>query len=278
MKLTGRTAVITGGASGIGLATARRVAASGMRLVLADRDEGAMATAVTVLAEAGADVIGVACDVALEADVERVRDEALAAFGAVHLIFNNAGVVGGPAIGTPKGVWDWVLGVNLDGVINGVNVFLPLLLEQDEGHVVNTASLAGLAGQPGTGAYCASKFAVVGLSESLFYELALRGGRVGVSVLCPGFVRTRIHESDRSLPASWRDYLDDPMVRSVRELGAVQVNAGIEADDVAALVEAAVRENRYWILPHERLALRLTERRLEWMGGGRPLTPPAASV
>lgn len=278
MELTGRTAVITGGASGIGLATARRVAASGMRLVLADRDEGAMATAVIALAEAGADVIGVACDVAVEADVERVRDEALAAFGAVHLIFNNAGVVGGPAIGTPKGVWDWVLGVNLDGVINGVNVFLPLLLEQDEGHVVNTASLAGLAGQPGTGAYCASKFAVVGLSESLFYELALRGGRVGVSVLCPGFVRTRIHESDRSLPASWRDYLDDPTVRSVRELGAVQVNAGIEADDVAALVEAAVRENRYWILPHERLALRLTERRLEWIGGGRPLTPPAASV
>ena len=167
-----------------------------------------MATAVTVLAEAGADVIGVACDVALEADVERVRDEALAAFGAVHLIFNNAGVVGGPAIGTPKGVWDWVLGVNLDGVINGVNVFLPLRLEQDEGHGVNTASLAGLAGQPGTGADCASKFAVGGLSESLFYELALRGGRVGVSVLCPGFVRTRIHESDRSLPASWRDYLD----------------------------------------------------------------------
>jgi NAD(P)-dependent dehydrogenase (short-subunit alcohol dehydrogenase family) len=180
-------------------------------------------------------------------------------------------VVGGPAIGTPKKVWDWVMGVNVDGVINGVNAFAPLFLDQNEGHIVNTASLAGLGGVPGTGAYCASKFAVVGISESLFQELALAGKNVGVSVLCPGFVSTRIYQSERNMPNELVSFNEDPMMQLARQIGETVVKAGIDAADVAKAVDEAIRANRFWILPHERVALRTTQLRLEWMQGGPPL-------
>jgi NAD(P)-dependent dehydrogenase (short-subunit alcohol dehydrogenase family) len=271
MELTGKTAVITGGASGIGLATARQFATSGMNLVLGDIEEEPLYDAVEALRADGADVIGVRCDVSVEADVVALREGALAEFGSAHLVFNNAGVVGGPALGTPKKVWDWVMGVNVDGVINGINAFAPLLLEQNEGHIVSTASLAGLMGVPGTGAYCASKFAVVGISESLFQEFLILGTRVGVSVLCPGFVNTRIYESDRNMPSELVSFNEDPTVQAARAIGEKVVKAGIDAAQVAALVEDAVRANRFWILPHEWVALRTTELRLEWMRGGPAL-------
>ncbi|MFI5035976.1 MAG: SDR family NAD(P)-dependent oxidoreductase [Acidimicrobiales bacterium] len=271
MELSGKTAVITGGASGIGLATARAFAAAGVNLVLGDIEEGPLAEAVEGLVSAGARVVGLRADVALEEDVVALRDAALAEFGAVHLVFNNAGVVGGPVIGTPKPVWDWVMRVNVDGVINGVNAFVPHFLDQGEGYVVNTASLAGLGGVPFTGAYCASKFAVVGISESLFHELALTGKDVHVAVLCPGFVRTRIYESDRNLPVELKEYGDDPAMREVHVVSAQVVNAGIDPDEVAAAVETAVREGQFWILPHLRSAIGTTKRRLEWMRGGPPM-------
>ncbi len=271
MELAGKTAVITGGASGIGLATAHQFAASGMNLVLGDIEEQPLHEAVEGLLAQGAEVIGITCDVSSEADVLGLRDGALAQFGGAHVIFNNAGVVGGPSIGTPKKVWDWVMGVNFDGVNNGINAFVPLFLDQNEGHVVNTASLAGLGGVAGTGAYCASKFAVVGISESLFHELSILQKNVGVSVLCPGFVRTRIKDSDRTMPAELAGYNDDPMVQAIREIERNLVDAGIEASEVAALVERGVREGRFWILPHEYFAQRITERRLEWMRGGEPI-------
>jgi NAD(P)-dependent dehydrogenase (short-subunit alcohol dehydrogenase family) len=272
MELTGKTAVITGGASGIGLATARQLAESGMNLVLGDIEEAPLYEAVEGLRESGAQVIGLRCDVSIEEDVFKLRDGALSEFGSAHVVFNNAGVVGGPALGTPKKVWDWVIAVNVDGVINGINAFAPLFLEQDEGHVVNTASLAGLTGVAGTGAYCASKFAVVGISESLFHEFSLTQKNVHVSVLCPGFVRTRIHESDRSMPEELRSLSDDPMVQTFREIGREHVEAGIDAREVAVLVEEALRINKFWIFPHEFFARRLTEKRLEWMKGGEPIT------
>jgi len=271
MELSGKTAVITGGASGIGLATARQFAHSGLNLVLGDIEEGPLHEAVESLTVEGAHVIGVACDVSKEEDVTRLRDRALAEFGSAHIVFNNAGVVGGPAIGTPKKVWDWVMSVNVDGVINGVNAFAPLFLEQNEGHIVNTASLAGLGGVPGTGAYCASKFAVVGISESLFQELALSGANVGVSVLCPGFVSTRIYESERNMPNELVSFNEDPMMQLARQIGETVVKAGIDAADVAKAVDEAIRAKRFWILPHERVALRTTQLRLEWMQGGPPL-------
>ena len=270
MELAGRTAVITGGASGIGLATATRMAAAGASLVLGDVEEAALARAVTTLSNAGARVVGVTCDVAVESDVIALRESALANFGAAHLIFNNAGVGAGPAIGTPKAVWDWVMGVNVDGVINGINAFVPLFLEQDEGHVVSTASLAGLGGVPGMGPYCASKFAVVGIAETLFHELRLSGKHVGTSVLCPGFVRTRIDESERNMPEDLRAYNDEPTVRAIGAMASDAVRAGIDPSVVAEAVTTAVLENRFWILTHEHAAIRTSEQRVAWMGGGEP--------
>jgi NAD(P)-dependent dehydrogenase (short-subunit alcohol dehydrogenase family) len=227
--------------------------------------------AVESLRAEGAHVIGLRCDVSEEEDVIGLRDGALAEFASAHIVFNNAGVVGGPVLGTPKKVWDWVMGVNVDGVVNGINAFAPLFLEQNEGHIVNTASLAGLGGVPGTGAYCASKFAVVGISESLFHELSLSGKNVGVSVLCPGFVSTRIYESERNMPNELVSFNEDPMMQMARQIGETVVKAGIDPADVATAVDAAIRANRFWILPHERVALRMTELRLEWMKGGAPL-------
>ncbi len=270
MELKGKTAVITGGASGIGLATAKRFAASGANLVLGDIEEAPLAAAVQGLTDQGARVIGVTGDVAQEADVFAMRDAALAEFGAAHLVFNNAGVGGGLTIGTPKAIWDWVLGVNVDGVVNGVNAFVPLFLEQDEGHVINTASEAGLVGVPGSGPYCASKFAVVGLSEALFQELALTGKNVHVTVLCPNFVRTRINESQRNMPSELVSYLEDPVAQEVKKLADAAVNSGIDPADVAQMVEDAVVANRFWILTNEHSATRITEQRLAWMRGGRP--------
>jgi NAD(P)-dependent dehydrogenase (short-subunit alcohol dehydrogenase family) len=271
MELEGKTAVITGGASGIGLATATQLAKSGVNLVLGDIEDDTLAAAVKGLQDGGARVLGVRTDVTSEADILALRDAALSEFGAVHVVFNNAGVASGATIGTPTDVWKWVIDVDLFGVIYGINAFLPLFLEQNEGHVVNTASLAGLGGAPGMGPYCAAKFAVVGLSESLFHELALMGSQVGVSVLCPGFVKTRIHESARNMPDELTSYNDEPAAQLIAELASQAVNAGIDAEVVAGAVENAIRTNKFWILTHERSAVRTTELRLDWMRGGPPM-------
>lgn len=268
MDVEGKVVVITGGASGIGLASARAFAAAKAKLVLGDIEAGPLEAAVASLAAEGAEVVGVATDVTREADVLALRDAALANFGAAHVIFNNAGVAAGPTIGTPTKVWEWVLDVNLNGVIYGLNAFLPLFLEQNEGHVVNTASLAGLGGVPGMGAYCASKFAVVGISESLFHELALSGANVGVSALCPGFVKTRIFESQRNMPNELMSYNEDPRARAIADIAQSAVEAGIDASEVGQRVLDAVVNRKFWILTHEHAALRTTEQRLEWMRGG----------
>jgi NAD(P)-dependent dehydrogenase (short-subunit alcohol dehydrogenase family) len=271
VELEGKTAVITGGASGIGLATAKQLAKSGVNLVLGDIEGETLSGVVEGLRESGVKALGVTTDVTKEENVIALRDAALAEFGAVHVVFNNAGVASGAAIGTPTKVWKWVIDVDLFGVIYGVNAFLPLFLEQNEGHVINTASLAGLGGAPGMGPYCAAKFAVVGLSESIFHELALSGSNVGVSVLCPGFVRTRIHESARNMPGELASYNDEPAAQLIADHAGQAVNAGIDADLVAGAVEDAVRTNKFWILTHERSAVRTTELRLEWMRGGPPM-------
>lgn len=270
MELQGKTAVITGGASGIGLATARQFARSGVNLVLGDIEEAPLKLAVEGLRADGANVIGVTTDVSVEQDVVAMRDAALQEFGAAHIIFNNAGVGVGATIGTPKKVWDWVMAVNVDGVINGINAFVPMFLEQNEGHVINTGSLAGLGGVPGMGAYCASKFAVVGISECLFHEFALSGKNVGVSALCPGFVRTRINESYRNMPKELLDDYVTPSEQAAADMGANAVANGIEVAEVATAVEHAVRTNSFWILTHQRSAVRTTELRAAWMQGGPP--------
>lgn len=267
-EFRGRVAVVTGGASGIGRAMATRFAAEGMRLVLGDVEEEALAVTVDDFRAGGAEVVGVRTDVAIAADVEGLRDRALEAFGAVHVVCNNAGVGGSGIVGAPLEVWDWVIGVNLWGVVHGVHTFLPLLLEQNEGHIVNTASLAGLGGVPGLGIYCTTKFAVVGLSESLYYDLDSLGTEVGVSVLCPGFVQTQIGESARNAPASLTQWTDTDAAQATREMANALAAAGIPPAVVADAVFDAIGTREFFVLPHAHAALATTRGRSAWMEGG----------
>jgi NAD(P)-dependent dehydrogenase (short-subunit alcohol dehydrogenase family) len=271
-QLEGRVAVVTGGASGIGRALARRFAAERMRVVLADVEAAPLATTVAELEGDGAEVVGVEADVAVVADVESVRDRALSSFGAVHVACNNAGVGGGSIVDAPLALWEWTIGVNLMGVVHGVHAFLPLLLEQDEGHIVNTASLAGLGGVAGLGIYCTTKFAVVGLSESLHHDLAARGSAVGVSVLCPGFVQTRIGASSRNAPPAVAAWADTPDAQATAEFAQALAAAGIAPEVVADAVRDAIVDRRFYVVPHQHSAVATTRGRAEWMAGGDPPT------
>jgi NAD(P)-dependent dehydrogenase (short-subunit alcohol dehydrogenase family) len=206
------------------------------------------------LSAGGADILAVATDVADAASVQELRDRTLGHYGAVHLVHNNAGVgLGGPIWEIPEADWRWILGVNLWGVIHGISAFVPLLVEQGEGHVVNTASIAGLTTAPFIGPYNATKQAVVAMSETLFRDLqAEEATGVGVSVLCPGFVQTRIAESDRNRPA----WAPDREVEGAGELRvAIQamVEGGIPPGVVADRVIEAVRTNTFYILTHPEL-------------------------
>jgi NAD(P)-dependent dehydrogenase (short-subunit alcohol dehydrogenase family) len=258
--LQGKVAVITGGASGIGRAVAQRAAAEGMKIVLGDIEDGPLEQAVDDLGAAGAEAIGVRTDVADRASVEALRDRALDRFGAVHLVHNNAGIgLGGPIWEVTEEDWRWILGVNLWGVIHGVATFTPLLIEQGEGHIVNTASIAGLIVAPFLGPYNATKQAVVAISETLFKDLQTLSSPVGVSVLCPGFVQTRIAESDRNRP----DWAPDRDTMGAAEVqGVVQnlVDGGIAPATVADRVIEAVRSNTFYILTHPELDIAITTR------------------
>jgi NAD(P)-dependent dehydrogenase (short-subunit alcohol dehydrogenase family) len=249
----GKVAVVTGAASGIGLALAEKAASDGMKVVLADVEEKALDAAVTDLRRREFEVLGVVTDVTKAESVEALRDRALAAYGKVHLVCNNAGVAGGGAVPiwetTPKD-WQWVFGVNFWGVLNGVRTFLPLLLDQgEEGHVVNTGSIAGLVN--GNGIYGVSKHAVVALSESMFSQLKLREAKVGVSVLCPGFVSTRIYEADRNRPAELQNENAAPVDPEARRAMSRVVTEGTPPSEVAEKVFEGIREERLYIITHD---------------------------
>jgi NAD(P)-dependent dehydrogenase (short-subunit alcohol dehydrogenase family) len=256
-NLTGKVAVVTGAASGIGKAVALRAAAEGMRVVLADIEEAPLKEADGEVAARGAETLTVVTDVSDAASVRALRDRAVEAFGAVHLVHNNAGVGGGgPIWEVPEEDWRWILGVNLWGVVNGIATFVPLLIEQGEGHVVNTASIAGLVTAPFLGPYNATKQAVVAISETLFKDLQATGvSGVGVSVLCPGFVRTRIAESGRNRP-SWAPESvaeDAAGAEALRTAIGDMVASGIAPEDVATQVLDAVRSNTFYIRTHPEL-------------------------
>jgi NAD(P)-dependent dehydrogenase (short-subunit alcohol dehydrogenase family) len=245
----GRVAVVTGGASGIGLALARRFAAEGMKIVVGDIEAPALDDALATLQADGADALGVVTDVADADQVQALADAALERFGAVHVVCNNAGVgSGGLSWEMPLSTWQWVLGVNLWGVVHGIRTFVPLLLRHGEGHVVNTASIAGLVSGPYMGPYNASKHAVVALSETLHHELALLGSNVRVSVLCPAWVNTRIADSARNRPAHLRADVEQSdgaeVLRSV-------IASGMPPEAVADKVLEAIRTEEFWIMTHD---------------------------
>lgn len=253
--LEGKVAFITGGASGIGLAMARSFAAAGMKVVIADIQTDALEKAAAGLKGSNADVLAIELDVTDRDAMARAADEAEAAFGNVHVLCNNAGVAAfGPLIDATYEDWDWVIGVNLHGVINGIQTFLPRIKGHGEGgHVVNTASIAGHVAMSGLGIYTATKYAVVGISETLVQELEPDG--IGVSVLCPGFVDTNIYDSQRNRPKALQNPDSDPGQdflggsEQVEQVEQVRQSA-MDPALVGEKVLEAVRNNEFYILTH----------------------------
>jgi NAD(P)-dependent dehydrogenase (short-subunit alcohol dehydrogenase family) len=262
-ELAGRAAFVTGGASGIGLALGRAFAEAGMNVMLADIETGALAAAVGSLKGFGSKVRSVACDVADPESIERAAGATYDAFGKVHVVCNNAGVAaaGGIDIISLEN-WRWVLDVNLMGVLYGVRAFLPHIRAHGEGgHIVNTASMAGFNAGLGFSPYVASKFAVVGISEGLADQLRPHG--IGVTVLCPHFVRTRIGESGRNRQPRYGEapVLDpgSPAANLIAEI-ARGVEAGLEPTKVAAQVLSAIRDNELYVFTHSNMREAVEER------------------
>lgn len=274
-NLAGKTAVITGAASGMGRAFAERFARAGMRIVLADVEVPRLEEATAAVRELGVDAAAIPTDVSDADAVERLRDEAIARFGRVNLVCNNAGVAG--AMGGDGTIripdWRWVIGVNLWGVVHGHRSFLPHLLEHGDGYIVNTASMAGHF--PGHSAYSASKWAVVALSEGLYQQLRMQGSSVGVSCLCPGFVDTNIATSERNRPEWAAPGALEPMpdaAATMRELLLERLKSGMPPADVANLVHDAVVENRFWIFTDLEMVASLEPRYKAVLAGENP--PP----
>jgi len=248
----GRVAVVTGAASGIGLALTERFVAEGMNVVMADIEAGALATESARLRRDGATVLPIRVDVSQPGDVERLADEAYRAFGAAHVVCNNAGVaVIGAVHEHTLADWQWVINVNLWGVIHGVRVFLPRMLAGgDEGHVVNTASMAGLTTAPFMSVYDVTKHGVVALSESMYKELALSGAPIGVSVVCPGLIETNIMRSSRNRPESLAEEgKAGPMAQAFGQSLSDRLAGGYPPSEVANQVVAGIREGRFYIVP-----------------------------
>ena len=248
-ELKGKVAAVTGAASGLGRAMALAFADEGMDVALADVSD---LSAIQKSVEAkGVRASSMRVDVSKEADVQKFCDS----LKAVHVVCNNAGVaVSGAAWENSVDDWRWILGVNLWGVIHGVRSFAPRLIAQDEGHIVNTASVAGLISPPASGAYNVTKHAVVTLSESLHHDLRERNSRVGVSVLCPAYVPTGIADSERSRPAGSAPGMLSEQTKAKQAMMRKAVASGkLSADDVARAVVAAIREERFYILTHERI-------------------------
>ena len=282
-QLQGRVAVITGAASGIGLALAQRFAREGMKLVLADIESAPLQRVHAQFRVEGVPAIARTVDVMDEAQVLALADAAYAEFGAVHLLCNNAGVLA-PALRAPSwetsaAEWQWVLGVNLTGVAHGVRAFVPRMLAGgDEGHIVNTASVAGLISGPGP--YFASKHGVVCLSEALYKELRGAGARLSASVLCPGLIRTAILDAERNRPAAFGPPTDlQALSESARAAAASfrdSLQTGYEPAQVADAVADAVRADRFYIVPAQPQFVDLVRLRLQDILEGRnPTLPPS---
>jgi NAD(P)-dependent dehydrogenase (short-subunit alcohol dehydrogenase family) len=261
--LAGKTAFVTGGASGIGFALGAAFAQAGMKVMLADIETDALAEAVKSLHDFGPNVRGVACDVADPVSVERAAKASYQAFGNVHVVCNNAGVAAAGGIDNISlDNWRWVLDVNLMGVLHGIRTFLPHIRAHGEGgHIVNTASMAGMNSGLGFSPYVASKFAVVGMSEGLATQL--KPFAIGVTVLCPGYVRTRIGESGRNRPQRYgATQTPDPASPAGLLLAQIteRLESGLDPSDVASRVLAAIREDELYVFTHPEMRAELEDR------------------
>ena len=261
-EFEGKTAVVTGAASGIGLAFARRFAAEGMNVVLADIEEDALDVQVQLLQQEERSVLGVVVNTMRREALENLRDRTIAEFGNIHILCNNAGVAGLDDAGfgdegeirgpwdVPDSTWDWVMGVNFWGVLYGCQVFIPHMLEHGEaGHVVNTASLAGLI--PGGGAYGVSKHGVLALTEGIYQSFEAMGANLSASVLCPGSVDTNLGRAERNRPSEFGDQIE--LSAAAQEGLLATLSGGMDPEQVAELVFDAIVEQRCYILPHPAL-------------------------
>ncbi len=251
-ELNGETALITGGASGIGLSIGKRLAEAGMKVVLADIEIPVLEEAVAELKELGFEAMGVYCDVSDMASVEEMKNQVEETFSNPKVVCLNAGVgFGSPLSEATISDWEWVVGVNLWGIINGLHTFLPAIREMNEGHIVITASIAGHVSVPNLGPYSATKFAAVSIAETLRQELLTENSGVGVSCLCPGFVSTNIWNSERNRPEnllnkSLDDLTEEELLQREAFMEWISSNAK-EPSEVAELVHQAILDDRFWI-------------------------------
>ena len=271
-QLEGRVAVVTGAASGIGLAFAERFAAEGMKVVLADIEDAPLAEAVATIKSRGGTAMAVRTDVLHEAEIRRLADTAFATWGNVHILCNNAGVSAGALADGVWNVsmqdWDWVLGVNFSGVLHGIRHFVPRMLAAGEpGHIVNTASVAGIVSAT-SGPYTVSKHAVVALSEMLYKDLKLRNSNLSASVLCPGWVNTRILDSARDRPEEMmQNALAQPVltpkIEMMRKAVGELLRNGFQPPEIADLVCQAIRSDTFYVVPVQEDIAAAIEKRLE---------------
>lgn len=271
-ELRGRVAVVTGAASGIGRSLAARFAAEGMKILLADVDEAALSKTAGELAAAGAEVAATRVDVTCAREVTALAERAVDIFGAAHVVCNNAGVdSGGAFTEIPAKVWEWVFAVNFWGVVHGCTAFLPLMRRQGEGHLVNVASHAALTGHfPAGTPYVASKFAVLGLSENLFHELKAAAEPIGVSVLCPSFVRTNMPSSERNRPPDVPSMDASPPWQAHLAVTRAGTAKGLDPAAVADRVVDAIRADRFYVLTHTERSTAAVLARQRWLTDGIP--------
>lgn len=276
-ELSGKTAVITGGASGIGLAMAHRFGAAGMNLVLGDVESGPLDAATAELTDAGYDVAAMSIDVRDLDGVIAFEAFARESFGNVHILCNNAGVgAGGPVADMDNlELWKWTIDVNLWGVIYGCKAFMPAMIEHGEpAHIINTASMAGHLSAPMMGPYNISKYGVVALSETTAKEMLIMKTQIGVSVLCPAFVQTGIASSDRNLPDDLKEThgrgADDKSAGGTQSAIEKLVASGIPTAEVADAVHDAVVNNEFWIITHDDSKIAISERARQIVDGVNP--------
>ena len=271
--LTGKTVVVTGGASGIGRGMVRAFADAGAKLVVGDLDDAMRAETLAELEQTGSEGIGVRCDVSRLEDVEALAQAALDRFGAVHVLCNNAGIgMSNPVGATSMADWKWTLDVDLWGPINGVHVFLPIMERQGEGHINATASMAGLYAGASLGAYNVAKHGVVALMASLERDLRLAGSPLHASVLCPGPINTSIVESSRNRPPdSAADYVETDAGRKFWDILSRTLADGMNPDDVGPIVLDAVVNDRFWVLTHPEMA-QVVSKQVERMQTNSSLT------